>query len=271
MKPTHEIPKHETPTPQAPPPETPRPSAPVLNLAAYRFVELADPASWRDRVRNAAASRQLKGTALVAGEGINFCLAGAEDAGRSFVAWLASHAEFTGLKAKESWSSQVPFQRLKVKVKPEIIRMNHPQVRPQAERAPSVDATTLARWLDTGLDDAGREVVTLDTRNAFEVDHGRFRGARDWRIASFGEFPQALQAHRDELAGKTVVSYCTGGIRCEKAALLMAEAGVQHVLQLEGGILKYFEETDGRHFEGHCFVFDERGMLNDTLAGVPPV
>ncbi len=271
MKPTHEIPKHEIPTPQAPPPETPRPATSVLNLAAYRFVELADPASWRDRVRSAAASRQLKGTVLVAGEGINFCLAGAEDAGRSFVTWLASHAEFTGLTTKESWSSQVPFQRLKVKVKPEIIRMNHPQVRPQAERAPSVDATTLARWLDAGVDDAGREVVTLDTRNAFEVDHGRFRGARDWRIASFGEFPQALQAHRDELAGKTVVSYCTGGIRCEKAALLMAEAGVQHVLQLEGGILKYFEETDGRHFEGHCFVFDERGTLNDTLAGVPPV
>jgi UPF0176 protein len=254
-----------------PTPETLLPAAPVLNLAAYRFVALADPGAWRDRVRNEAASRQLKGTVLVAGEGINFCLAGAEHAARSFVAWLASHTEFADLMAKESWSAEVPFQRLKVKVKPEIIRMNRPQVRPQAERAPSVDAATLARWLDTGFDDAGREVVTLDTRNAFEVDHGRFRGARDWRIASFGEFPQALQVHRGELAGKTVVSYCTGGIRCEKAALLMADMGVEHVLQLEGGILKYFEETDGRHFEGHCFVFDERGMLNDTLAVAPPV
>jgi UPF0176 protein len=257
-------------TPKKPPLEASS-AAPVLNLAAYRFVALADPASWRERIRGEASSRALRGTVLLAGEGINFCLAGTEPAARSFVAWLASHAEFTGLTAKESWSTEAPFQRLKVKVKTEIIRMNHPQVRPQAERASSVDATTLARWLDTGVDDAGREVVTLDTRNAFEVDHGRFRGARDWRIASFGEFPHALQARRDELAGKTVVSYCTGGIRCEKAALLMTDMGVEHVLQLEGGILKYFEETDGRHFEGHCFVFDERGMLNDTLAAVPPV
>ena len=249
----------------------PIPEGPILNLAAYRFVALAEPAAWRDRIRSEASSRRLKGTVLLAGEGINFCLAGVEAAARSFVAWLASHAEFAGLTAKESWSTRVPFQRLKVKVKPEIIRMNQPQVRPQAKRAPSVDAATLARWLDAGVDDAGREVVTLDTRNAFEVDHGRFRGARDWRIASFGEFPQALRAHREVLAGKTVVSYCTGGIRCEKAALLMAAAGVDHVLQLEGGILKYLEDTDGRHFEGHCFVFDERGMLNDTLNPVTAV
>ena len=113
--------------------------------------------------------------------------------------------------------------------------------------------------------------MTLDTRNAFEVDHGRFRGARDWRIGKFSEFPQALAAHRGELEGKTVVSYCTGGIRCEKAALLMAEAGIANVLQLDGGILKYFEDTDGKHFEGDCFVFDARATLNDTLTPGRPL
>ena len=110
--------------------------------------------------------------------------------------------------------------------------------------------------------------MTLDTRNGFEVDHGRFRGAHDWRLAKFSDFPQALRAHRAELDGKTVVSYCTGGIRCEKAALLMAQAGVEHVLQLDGGILRYFEANGGRHFEGHCFVFDERERLSDTLLPV---
>jgi UPF0176 protein len=149
--------------------------------------------------------------------------------------------------------------------------MNHPTIKPQDARAPSVDAVTLARWLTTGVDDAGREVVTLDTRNAFEVDHGRFKNAIDWRIAKFSEFPDALRTHRAELDGKTVVSYCTGGIRCEKAALLMREAGIEHVLQLDGGILKYFEEAGGAHFEGNCFVFDEREALSDTLRPTSPL
>lgn len=151
-----------------------------------------------------------------------------------------------------------------------IIRMNQPTIRPQARRAPTLDAVTLARWLDAGRDDQGHEVLMLDTRNAFEVGHGRFAGALDWGLAAFGDFPAALQAHRAALAGKTVVSYCTGGIRCEKAALLMADSGVERVFQLEGGILNYFEATDGRHFEGHCFVFDDRQLLTDTLLPVDP-
>ena len=208
---------------------------------------------------------------LLADEGINLFVAGAEPQVREFIAWLTAHAAFADLPVKESWSGAVPFGKLVVKVKPEIIRMNHPTIRPQARRAAAVDAKTLARWLDAGVDDAGREVVTLDTRNAFEVDHGRFEGAHDWRINKFSEFPLALQAHRAELEGKTVVSYCTGGIRCEKAALLMAEAGIANVLQLDGGILKYFEETGGKHFEGDCFVFDARGTLNDTLTQVRAV
>jgi UPF0176 protein len=152
-----------------------------------------------------------------------------------------------------------------VKVKAEIIRMNHPAIRPAEGRAPAVDAATLQRWLDDGVDDEGRPVVMLDTRNAFEVDHGAFEGALDWRITKFSEFPQAVLAHKDELQGKTVVSYCTGGIRCEKAAIFMQEAGVERVYQLEGGILKYFEEVGDRHYRGSCFVFDEREALGARL------
>ena len=113
--------------------------------------------------------------------------------------------------------------------------------------------------------DAGRPVVTLDTRNAFEVDYGTFDGAIDWRLAKFSDFPQALREHLPQLRDKTVVSFCTGGIRCEKAALAMREAGLEAVYQLEGGILKYFEETGGAHFHGRCFVFDEREALGTDL------
>ena len=239
---------------------------PILNISAYKFVSLSDAAAWRESIHSQARSRELKGTVLLAGEGINLFVAGLEAPVRDFLAWLTGHALFADLPVKESWSESVPFGKLLVKVKAEIIRMNHPTIKPQNARAPAVDAKTLARWLAAGVDDAGREVVTLDTRNAFEVDHGRFAHAIDWRIAKFSEFPEALRAHRAELDGKTVVSYCTGGIRCEKAALLMREAGVENVLQLDGGILKYFEEAGGAHFEGNCFVFDERAALSDTLA-----
>jgi UPF0176 protein len=143
--------------------------------------------------------------------------------------------------------------------------MDHPAIQPAAGRAPGVDASTLKRWLDQGHDDSGRQIALLDTRNAFEVDYGSFEGAVDWRIAKFTEFPPALQQHRGELAGKTVVSFCTGGIRCEKAAILMREAGITHVLQLEGGILKYFEEVGGAHYRGECFVFDGRESLSPEL------
>ncbi len=243
----------------------PSPALPVLNISAYLFVTLTDPHALRESIRSQAAERGLKGTVLLAEEGINLFLAGPADAVRGFVDVLHADARFAALAPKESWSATVPFRKLLVKVKGEIIRMNHPQLRPQAGRAPAVDAATLARWLDAGCDDEGRPVVLLDTRNAFEVDHGKFSGAIDWRIGKFTEFPAALQQHAEALRGKTVVSYCTGGIRCEKAALHMAEAGVDHVLQLEGGILKYFEEVGGRHFEGDCFVFDERAALDPSL------
>ena len=243
----------------------------ILNVSAYKFVGLSDPSAWRDAIRAQAQAGQLRGTVLLAEEGINLFMAGAPADVRAFLSWLRAQAPFADLVVKESESDELPFGKLNVKVKPEIIRMNHPMIRPQSERAPAVDAPTLARWLAAGHDDHGRPVVTLDTRNAFEVDHGRFSGAHDWRISKFSDFPAALLAHRDELAGKTVVSYCTGGIRCEKAALLMREAGVENVLQLEGGILQYFKEVGGQHFEGNCFVFDEREALSDTLAPASPL
>lgn len=144
--------------------------------------------------------------------------------------------------------------------------MNLAAVRPDhAPRASAVSPETLHRWLASGVDDGGRTVVTLDTRNDFEVGHGRFQGAVHWQLAKFSDFPAALQARRAELHGKTVVSYCTGGIRCEKAGPFMELEGFRHVFQLEGGILKYFEECGSAHYDGECFVFDQRVGVDPRL------
>ena len=248
---------------------------PFLNISTYRFVALDDLPALRDRLEAAADAAGLKGTILVAHEGINLFVAGEEQALRGWVAdALHADARFAGLATKDSFSDVMPFKRLKVKIKNEIIRMNHPAIQPQQGRAPSVAPAELARWLAQGHDDAGLEIALVDTRNAFEVDAGTFAGAHDWRIDKFSDFPAAFDAHRGELEGKTVVSFCTGGIRCEKAALYMAERALPGVLQLEGGILGYFAATGGvaPGWDGHCFVFDERRTVDAALepGGPPP-
>ncbi|MCS3507313.1 MULTISPECIES: sulfurtransferase [Achromobacter] len=238
----------------------------VVNIAAYKFVSLDSLPDLRAHLLTVAGDCALKGTILLAEEGINLFLAGSVEGIDAFLQALRADPRFADLEVKFSHSEVVPFRKLLVKIKREIIRMDHPTIRPEAGRAPGVDAKTLARWLAQGADDAGRPVVMLDTRNAFEVDEGTFHNAIDWRIERFTQFPAAVQAHRAELEGKTVVSFCTGGIRCEKAAIYMNEAGIQNVYQLDGGILKYFEETGGPGYDGKCFVFDERHSLDPGLA-----
>lgn len=240
-------------------------STPVLNISTYKFVPLPDTASLQPTILEALKTHGIKGTVLLAEEGINMFLAAASAEIHGFLDWLRQDARFTDLQAKESWSAVQPFHKRLVKIKPEIIRMNHPAIRPSAGRAPAVEARTLKRWLDSGQDDAGRPVVMLETRNRYEIEAGTFKNAIDWQLDKFTEFPQAVQAHRDELAGKTVVSFCTGGIRCEKAAIYLKEAGISNVYQLDGGILSYFEECGQAHFEGECFVFDDRRAVNVAL------
>ena len=238
----------------------------VLNVSAYRFVPVQDTAELQSAVLARAQAAVLKGTVLIAEEGLNLALAGPEGPLRGFLQWLQSDERFADLPLKESFSAEVPFGKLLVKVKREIIRMNRPAICPAAGRAPAVTAHTLARWLAQGRCDEGRPVVMLDTRNAFEVDAGAFRGALDWRLGKFSDFPAELEAHLDDLRDKTVVSYCTGGIRCEKAALVMQDAGLDHVHQLEGGILRYFEDTgNAPGWQGDCVVFDHRGALRSDL------
>ncbi|RUL73597.1 sulfurtransferase [Dyella choica] len=237
----------------------------ILNISAYRFVSLDDLPALRERMLAQCHALDVKGTILLAPEGINLFLAGPREAVDGFMSWLGDDPRFAGMQGKESWSEHVPFKRMRVRLKKEIITLRHPTIRPEGGRAPAVDAATLKRWLDQGRDDEGRDVVLLDTRNAYETDAGMFAQAIDYRIASFTELPSVLAADQSRYAGKTVVSYCTGGIRCEKFALYMQDIGMQRVFQLEGGILKYFEEAGGAHWQGDCFVFDERGAVDKDL------
>jgi len=241
----------------------------IVNLSSYKFVTIESGADWRPLIVDRCTRLGLRGTILLAPEGINLFVAGEPEQIGTFMNYLRTDPLFEGkfadLEFKESVSATQPFGKMLVKLKREIITMKKPAIRPESGRAPSVGAATLKSWLDRGHDDEGRPVVMLDTRNAFEVDVGTFDQALDYRIAKFSEFPGVIEEHRADLEGKTVVSFCTGGIRCEKAAIHMKEVGIDHVYQLEGGILKYFEEVGGAHYHGECFVFDHRTALNAAL------
>ena len=240
----------------------------VRNLAAYRFIAIADPSAVQARVQALCEALELRGSVLVAPEGINLFLAGLPSAIDDFVRQLGDDPRFAGLPVKFSDSTTVPFRRLRVRVKPEIITFVDRGLDPAAARAPSVSPGQLRDWLRQGHDAAGRELVLLDTRNREEVAHGSFSGAMTLPIDKFTALPAAIDACRDDFAGKTVVSFCTGGIRCEKAALWLQQAGIDHVLQLEGGILGYFEQVGGEGYAGGCFVFDERVAVGPDLAPV---
>ncbi len=238
----------------------------IVNTAAYHFVPVADADALATRLLERAQAHALRGTVLVADEGINLFLAGSRDGIDGFYAELKADARFAAMRVKYSYSRMQPFARLKAKVKQEIISFRRDDGQPlDYPRAPSVEPATLARWLRQGHDDDGRRVVMLDTRNAQEFAHGTFAGALTLPIARFTDLPAALEPHRPALADATVVSFCTGGIRCEKAALWMRNDGMDNVLQLEGGILGYFEEVGGEGYDGRCFVFDERVALDPQL------
>ncbi|ABR89740.1 Uncharacterized conserved protein [Janthinobacterium sp. Marseille] len=236
-----------------------------VNIAAYKFITFDDTAEKRPEFLAKCNELSLKGTILLTPEGINMFLAGTRADIDSFLAWVRADARFSDLEVKESFSDDQPFKYMLVKLKREIITMKHPLIKPEEGRAPVVTPTTLKRWLDQGHDDDGKPVVMMETRNAFEVDVGTFDNTLDYRIEKFSDFPDVVAQHKDELADKTVVTFCTGGIRCEKAAIHMKNVGYDSVYQLDGGILKYFEEVGGAHYTGDCFVFDHRTALNPRL------
>ncbi len=238
----------------------------IVNTAAYLFVPLADAEALTATLHERAKALELRGTILIAEEGINLFLAGSAEGIEDFYRQLKADARFADMRIKYSHSQMQPFARLKAKFKSEIISFRRDDGQPlDYPRAPSVAPATVQRWLRQGHDDEGKRVVMLDTRNWQEFAHGTFAGALTLPIAKFTDLPAALEPHREELADATVVSFCTGGIRCEKAALWMQNDGMHNVLQLEGGILGYFEEVGGEGYDGRCFVFDERVALDAQL------
>ncbi|MBY0551383.1 MAG: sulfurtransferase [Candidatus Obscuribacterales bacterium] len=245
----------------------------IINIAAYKFVSVPDPEAWVPLLKERCVQLALKGTIVLAQEGINLFLAGSRDSIDSFLSYLRGdvlfEARFAELDVKESVSENQPFRKMVVRVAKEIITMRHPTIRPADARASAVEPATLRQWLDQGHDDQGRAIVLLDTRNAFEVEIGTFKNAKSFDIEKFSQFPDVIRELAEDasapLANKTVVSFCTGGIRCEKAALYMQDIGLANVFQLQGGILRYFEEVGGAHWQGECFVFDERVALDPQL------
>jgi UPF0176 protein len=228
--------------------------APVVIAALYRFTPVAEPARLRDRLETLAAGLGLRGTLIVASEGVNGTVAGPR---RGIERLREALADLFGpglVEWKESAADAEPFRRLRVRLKPEIVTMGVPGVDPARRTGAHVPPSG---W-NALLDDPG--TVVVDTRNRYETDIGRFRGALAPGTEGFRDFPGWWRANREAFAGRRVAMYCTGGIRCEKASAWLLGQGVPEVRQLSGGILRYLAEMPEREslWEGECFVFDAR-------------
>ncbi len=232
----------------------------IVNVAAYRFAELTDLHDLRRELLDLCHRRDLRGTILLSTEGINCFLAGERENVDALLARLRQIPGLECLEAKESFSSHKPFNRMLVKIKREIIAFGVPGIDPRKHTSRRVSADQLKRWLDEG-----KPVTLLDTRNQFEVEVGTFHNALAIGVDDFRDFPTAVANLPAELKERPVVTFCTGGIRCEKAAPLLEREGFREVYQLDGGILKYFEACGGSHYQGHCFVFDQRVALDPAL------
>jgi UPF0176 protein len=233
---------------------------PILNIAAYEFLPLTDLRTRRERLLKLCKSERLKGTILLSPEGINLFVAGhAENIG-TLLAELRGWPGLAGLEPKVSSTAEQPFRRMLVRLKKEIIAFGVEGIDPALRTSPKLSPRELKRWLDEG-----RAITLLDTRNDYEVKLGTFRDALPIGIEHFRDFPQAVGKLSPELKDKPLVMFCTGGIRCEKAGPFMEREGFKSVFQLDGGILKYFEECGGEHYEGECFVFDQRVGLDPSL------
>ncbi len=232
----------------------------ITNISAYKFAPLDGLEPLRERLLARCVKGGLRGTILLSTEGINLFVAGVRVEIDGLVAELRAVPGLAGLTPKFSESAEQPFARMLVKIKKEIIAFGVEGIDPARRPSAKVDAATLKQWLDEG-----RPVTLLDTRNEYEVKLGTFRGARSVGIDTFRQFPEAVAQLPAEMKEQPVVMFCTGGIRCEKAGPFMERAGFRQIFQLDGGILKYFEVCGGAHYEGECFVFDQRVGVDAAL------
>ncbi len=235
-----------------------------FNISAYKFVHLDRLADRRQQLLELCNRLHLKGTILLSQEGINVFVAGSRSDIDALLGFLREQAEYSGLPIKESQSDEQPFTRMLVRIKKEIIAFGVEGIQPASRTSPKLQPAELKRWLDEG-----RDVTLLDVRNDYEVQLGTFDQAWPIGIDNFRNFPEAVRALPESLKQKPVVMFCTGGIRCEKAGPFMEREGFQDVYQLDGGILRYFEEQGGQHYQGECFVFDKRVAVDSDLNETP--
>jgi len=242
-----------------------------LVAAFYQFIHPYFPESALEPLRGQLKGRMLslgiRGTILLAPEGINGTVVGEESKMREFMAELRAIPEFAELLFKESLVDHIPFKRTLVKLKKVLIPFGaHGEipVNPAQKTGKYVKPQELKEWLDRG----DPNLVLVDTRNDYEIAKGTFKNAMDWKLRHFRDFPQVLDEHKKELEGKKIVMFCTGGIRCEKATAYATDLGLD-AYQIDGGILKYFEDVGGDHYQGDCFVFDYRVAVDPALKPVP--
>ncbi|MES2541150.1 MAG: rhodanese-related sulfurtransferase [Pseudomonadota bacterium] len=234
----------------------------MLTIAAlYHFTRFPDPAALKPGLLQVCAAHGVKGSLLLAPEGINGTIAGPRDGIRSVLAAIRALPGCDGLEWKESFAQSMPFGRMKVRLKREIVTMGQPDVDPLARVGNYVAPS---EW-NALISDP--ETVVIDTRNDYEVAIGTFQGAVDPGTKAFGEFPEWWQDNRERFAGKRIAMFCTGGIRCEKSTNYLLGQGVNQVFHLKGGILKYLEEVpqEASLWQGQCFVFDDRVSVGHGL------
>ena len=237
-------------------------AAPMLTVAAlYHFTRFADPAALRAGLLDLCTTQGVKGSLLLAGEGINGTIAGTRAGIDAILAHIRALPGCAGLVCKESPAQTMPFGRMKVRIKREIVTMGQPDVDPLAQ----VGHYIAPRDWNTLI--AAPDVAVIDTRNDYEVQIGTFAGAVDPGTHSFREFPAWWQANKDRFTGKRIAMFCTGGIRCEKSTNYLLGQGVTDVFHLQGGILKYLEDVPAKDslWQGECFVFDERISVGHGL------
>ena len=233
----------------------------VVVAALYRFATLPDFEALRDPLYELMIEHEVRGTLLLAKEGINGTIAGSRQGIDRIMGWLKSDPRFADLEAKESYVDTPPFYRTKVKLKKEIVTMGVEGI------DPNDIVGTYVEPADWNALIADPEVLVLDTRNKYEVDIGSFENAINPETESFRELPAYVERHLDPVKHKKVAMFCTGGIRCEKSTAFLKQQGFSEVYHLKGGILKYLEEvpeTESK-WRGECFVFDNRVAVNHQL------
>ena len=233
----------------------------IVVAAMYRFVTIDDPEALRGSLLAAMLENNIRGTLLVAAEGINGTVAGSREGVDALLAGLRADPRLADLDCKESVTSEMPFSRTKVKLKREIVTMGVPGIDPNHVVGSYVEP----REWNALIDDP--EVTLIDARNDYEVEVGSFRGAINPHTSNFREFPDYVHEHLDPQRHRKVAMFCTGGIRCEKSTAYLKEQGFDEVYHLKGGILKYLEEVqeDDSAWQGECFVFDERVTVDHQL------